>query len=222
MSNEVDVVVVGLGPGGEAAATQCAEPGLSVVGIDQRLVGGECPYFGCVPTKMMVRAGGLLAEGNRISGMAGDSTVTHSWAPVAERISQEATSDWDDAVAVQRLEKAGITFVRGSARLSGERTVEVDGQTYVARRGVLLNTGTEPMVPPIDGLTDTPYWTNRDAVQASELPGSLIVIGGGAIGAELCQVRPLRCPGDLDRRCRPDRCLRGARVERAAERRLLS
>lgn len=185
---EVDVVVIGLGPGGEAVATQCAEAGLSVVGIDQRLVGGECPYYGCVPTKMMIRAADLLAEGRRVSGVAGDSSVTPSWAPVAERISQEATSGWDDAVAVERLEKAGVTFVRGRGKLTGERTVEVDGTTYAASRGVVLNTGTEPMVPPIDGLADTPYWTNRDAVRLTELPGSLIVIGGGAIGAELCQV----------------------------------
>ena len=187
-SSEVDVVVIGLGPGGESAATQLAGAGLDVVGVDQRLVGGECPYFGCVPTKMMVRAAGLVAEGRRVAGTAGDSAVTPSWAPVAERISQEATDDWDDAVAVQRLEQAGVTFVRGHGRLSGARTVEVDGTTYVARKGVVLNTGTEPTAPPIDGLGDTPYWTNRDVVQLSELPGSLIVIGGGAIGAELSQV----------------------------------
>ncbi len=187
-NNEVDVVVIGLGPGGESAATQLAEAGLEVVGVDQRLVGGECPYFGCVPTKMMVRAAGLLAEGRRVAGMAGDSAVTHSWSPVAERISQEATDDWDDSVAVERLEQAGVTFVRGHARLSGARTVEVDAVTYVARKGVLLNTGTEPAAPPIDGLAETPYWTNRDAVRLTELPASLIVIGGGAIGVELCQV----------------------------------
>lgn len=188
MSKDVDVVVLGLGPGGESAATQLAEAGLDVVGIDQRLVGGECPYFGCIPTKMMIRAADLLAEGRRVSEMAGDSTITASWTPVAERITTEATTGWDDSVAVERLEKAGVTVVRGHGTLTSERTVEVDGTTYVARRGVLLNTGTEPALPPIDGLADTPYWTNRDAVQLTELPGSLIVIGGGAIGAELCQV----------------------------------
>ena len=187
MSNEVDVIVLGLGPGGEAVATELAGAGLDVVGIDQRLVGGECPYYGCVPTKMMVRAAGLLAEGNRIPGIAGDSTVTPDWGPVAQRISEEATADWDDQVAVERLEKAGVTFVRGSGALTAPRTVEVDGRSFVARKGVVLNTGTEPAVPPIDGLADTPYWTNRDAVQLDSLPGSLVVIGGGAIGAELAQ-----------------------------------
>ncbi|HET6625748.1 MAG TPA: NAD(P)/FAD-dependent oxidoreductase [Nocardioidaceae bacterium] len=187
MANDVDVVVVGLGPGGEAVATRLAQAGLEVVGVDERLVGGECPYFGCIPSKMMVRAADLLAEGRRIPGMAGDSTVTPGWASVAERIAGEATDNWDDTVAVDRLEKAGVRFVRGHARLAGERTVAVGEQSFAARTGVVLNTGTEPAVPPIDGLADTPYWTNRDAVALTELPETLIVIGGGAIGAELCQ-----------------------------------
>ncbi len=187
MSNEVDVVVIGLGPGGESAATKLAQAGLEVIGVDERLVGGECPYFGCVPTKMMVRAANLLAEGRRVTTMAGDSTVTPHWQSVAQRISREATDGWDDKVAVERLEKAGVRFVRGHARLTGPRAVSVDDQSFTARRGVLLNTGTAPTVPPIDGLADAPYWTNRDAVRVTELPSSLIVIGGGAIGAELCQ-----------------------------------
>jgi pyruvate/2-oxoglutarate dehydrogenase complex dihydrolipoamide dehydrogenase (E3) component len=188
MSTEVDVVVVGLGPGGESLATELAGAGLAVVGIDRRLVGGECPYFGCVPTKMMIRGADLLAEGRRIPAMAGTSTVDSDWTPVARRISDEATDDWDDQVAVDRLVKSGVTFVRGHGRLAGARRVEVDGQVFEARRGVVLNTGTEPGVPPIPGLSDTPYWTNREAVQLKELPGSLIVIGGGAISLELAQV----------------------------------
>ena len=187
MSTEVDVVVIGLGPGGEAVATQLAGAGLEVVGIDRRLVGGECPYYGCIPSKMIVRAADLLAEGRRIPGIAGESTVAPDWSPVATRISEEATDGWDDTVAVQRLEKAGVTFVRGHGRLTGPRAVEVDGRSFVARKGVVLNTGTEPAVPSIDGLADTPYWTNRDAVRLEDLPGSLIVIGGGAVGAELAQ-----------------------------------
>lgn len=189
MSDEsVDVVVIGLGPGGESVATQLAQAGLRVVGVDQRLVGGECPYYGCVPSKMMIRGADLLAEGRRIPGTAGQSTVTPDWTPVHERVRDEATTDWDDQIAVDRLVDAGVTFVRGAARLAGDRTVDVDGRTFTATKGVVLNTGTEPSAPPIDGLADTPYWTNRDAVRLEELPGSLIVIGGGPIGAELSQV----------------------------------
>jgi pyruvate/2-oxoglutarate dehydrogenase complex dihydrolipoamide dehydrogenase (E3) component len=186
-NTEVDVVVIGLGPGGEAVATQLAGDGLDVVGVDQRLVGGECPYFGCVPSKMMIRAADLVAEGRRIPGMAGASMVQPDWTPVASRIRDEATDNWNDQVAVDRLVDAGVRFVRGTGRLDGVRRVVVGDETFVARKGVVLNTGTEPAVPPIDGLADTPYWTNRDAIQASELPATLIVIGGGAIGLELAQ-----------------------------------
>ncbi|HET7385928.1 MAG TPA: NAD(P)/FAD-dependent oxidoreductase [Nocardioidaceae bacterium] len=184
---ECDVVVVGLGPGGEAVATQLAQAGLDVVGVDRRLVGGECPYYGCIPSKMMIRAADSLAEARRVPDLAGGSEVTPGWAPVHARIRDEATTDWDDKVAVDRLTDAGATFTRGQARLTGTRQVEVDGTTYTASRGVVLNTGTEPAVPPIDGLAGTPYWTNRDACRLEELPGSLVVIGGGAIGVEMAQ-----------------------------------
>jgi pyruvate/2-oxoglutarate dehydrogenase complex dihydrolipoamide dehydrogenase (E3) component len=192
MSTDVDVVVVGLGPGGESVATQLAEAGLQVVGVDRRLVGGECPYFGCIPSKMMIRAGNALAEARRVPALAGAAAVTPDWAPVARRISDEATDNWDDTVAVQRLQQAGVTFVRGTGRLAGVATIEVEGtagaETFVARRGVLLNTGTEPGVPPVPGLTEVPFWTNRDAMRLTELPASLIVLGGGAIGVELAQM----------------------------------
>src|SRR5690348_9666838 len=182
MADNADVVVIGLGPGGEAAATALASAGLRVVGIDRRLVGGECPYYGCIPSKMMIRAADLLAEGRRVPGMAGGSTISPDWTEVARRIRDEATDDWDDSAAVKRLEQAGVRFVRGHARLSGPGTVEVDGSSFRVARGVLLNTGTEPAAPPIDGLAGTPYWTNREALRATEAPGSLAVIGGGPIG----------------------------------------
>jgi pyruvate/2-oxoglutarate dehydrogenase complex dihydrolipoamide dehydrogenase (E3) component len=187
-ATEVDVVVIGLGPGGEYAAGKLAEAGLKVVGIDRRLVGGECPYYGCVPSKMMIRAADALAEAGRVRELGGGAEVTPDWTPVATRIRDEATDDWDDKVAVERLEKSGARFVRGHGRLVGPGQVEVDGTTtYAASRGVLLNTGTEPSVPPVNGLADTPYWTNRDAVRAESLPASLVVIGGGAVGLELAQ-----------------------------------
>ncbi|WP_310963289.1 dihydrolipoyl dehydrogenase family protein [Nocardioides terrisoli] len=185
---DCDVVVLGLGPGGEHAATKLAQAGLQVVAVDQRLVGGECPYFGCVPSKMMIRAADALGEARRVRDLAGAAEVRPDFAPVARRIRDEATDDWDDTVAVERLEGAGVRFVRGTGRLVGPGRVRVGDTDYAARRGVVLNTGTEPAVPPIDGLADTPYWTNRDAVRVTDLPATLAVIGGGAIGAELTQV----------------------------------
>lgn len=184
---DVDVVVVGLGPGGEDAARRLGEAGLTVVGIDRRLVGGECPYYGCVPSKMAIRAADSLAEAHRVSGLAGAAEVRPDWTVVATRIRDEATDDWDDTVAVERLERAGVTVVKGEGRLVGPGRVRVGAEEYTARLGVVLNTGTEPAVPPIDGLAGTPYWTNRDILRAATLPRSLVVLGGGAIGVELAQ-----------------------------------
>jgi pyruvate/2-oxoglutarate dehydrogenase complex dihydrolipoamide dehydrogenase (E3) component len=190
-TTEVDVIVVGLGPGGEHVAIKLAEAGWRVLGIEERLVGGECPYFGCVPSKMMIAAAHTLREAGRVNELAGSATVTRDWAPVATRIRDEATDDWDDTVAVKRLEDAGATFVRGHGVLGGDGRVEVDGTTYTATKGIVINTGTAPSAPPVPGLADTPYWTNRDAVKLTELPSSLVVIGGGAIGCELAQVMAL-------------------------------
>ncbi|MDQ1682522.1 MAG: hypothetical protein QOH99_1063, partial [Frankiaceae bacterium] len=102
-TEEFDIIVIGLGPGGERVAGECATAGLRVLGIESRLVGGECPYYGCVPTKMMVRAASSLAESRRVPRLAGTSTDHADWAPVAARIRDEATDNWDDTVAVKRL-----------------------------------------------------------------------------------------------------------------------
>lgn len=187
MPETVDVVVIGMGPGGEAVAGQLAEAGLAVVGIDQHLVGGECPYYGCVPSKMMIRAADSLAEARRIPELAGSVEIHPDYAPVIERIRSEATDNWNDQVAVDRFTDKGGRFVRGHARLSGPRTVTVDGQEFTAARAIVINSGTEPAIPPIDGLADTPYWTNKDAIAIEGPPESLIVVGGGPIGLELAQ-----------------------------------
>ena len=188
MTERADVVVVGMGPGGEEVAGSLAHAGLDVVGIEKKLLGGECPYWGCIPSKMMIRAANLLAEARRIPGMAGESSVSPSWAPVAARIRDEATDDWDDRVAVERFEGKGGRFVRGEGRLAGPGRVAVGDTTFEASRAVVLGTGTEPSIPPIPGLADVPYWTNRDAIEAKDLPTTLTVLGGGAVGVELAQV----------------------------------
>ena len=145
---ECDAIVVGLGPGGEEVAGSLALAGLDVIGIEAELVGGECPYWGCIPSKMIVRAADLLAEGRRIPGNAGTSVITPDWTPVARRIRDEATDTWDDKVAVDRFVGKGGRFIRGRARVTGPSTVEVDGQTITARRALVLGTGARPWIPP--------------------------------------------------------------------------
>src|SRR3954454_5669025 len=140
-STEFDLIVVGLGPGGEHVAIKAAEAGLRVLGVEERLGGGEGPYYGCVPSKMMIAAAHTLREAGRVDTMAGSSTVTADWSPVATRIREEATDDWDDTVAVKRLVDSGATFVHGRGVLAGDGRVVVDGTTYTAARGIVVNTG---------------------------------------------------------------------------------
>jgi pyruvate/2-oxoglutarate dehydrogenase complex dihydrolipoamide dehydrogenase (E3) component len=188
MAEQVDVVVIGLGVGGEEAAGRLAEAGLNVVGLDPRLVGGECPYWGCIPSKMMIRAANLIAETRRVNGMAGTATVQPDWAPVAKRIRDEATDDWNDQVAVDRLVKKGVTFSRERGTITGPGRVRAGDREFEASRGIIVATGTVPVIPPIEGLAGTPYWTNHEAIEADTLPASIVVLGGGSIGIELTQV----------------------------------
>ncbi|MPY31270.1 NAD(P)/FAD-dependent oxidoreductase [Streptomyces adustus] len=152
-NERTDVVVVGLGPGGEYVAGTLAEAGLGVVGIESELVGGECPYWGCVPSKMMIRAGNLLAEVGRASALAGEAVATPDWARVAGRIRDEATDDWNDKVAADRFTAKGGRLVLGTGRLAGPRRVTIGDRTFEARRGVVPATGTRPRIPPVPGDT---------------------------------------------------------------------
>ena len=183
----VDVVVVGLGPGGESLAGQVAKAGLKVVAVDRRLVGGECPYFGCIPSKMIVHAADAIATARRVPEFGGTVEVSPDYGPVHARIRDEATTDWDDQIAVDRLKDAGAEVVHGEARLVGPKRVEVGGVTYEASKGVVLNTGTEPPRHPSTGSPTRPTGPTATCCGPRMLPSSMIVIGGGPIGAELAQ-----------------------------------
>jgi pyruvate/2-oxoglutarate dehydrogenase complex dihydrolipoamide dehydrogenase (E3) component len=140
-----------------------------VIGIERELVGGECPYWGCVPSKMMIRGANLLMEGRRTSGIAGDAEVRPDWGPVAQRIRQEATDNWDDKIAVDRFVSKGGEFVRGSGRFFGPARVSAANREFAASRAIVLNVGTSPVIPPIPGLAEVPNLLPMEEPQAGQL-----------------------------------------------------
>lgn len=192
--------MLGLGPGGGEVAERLAEAGRSVLGVEGHLVGGECPYYGCIPSKMIVRAAGTLAEAGHVNQLAGRASTEPDYRVVADRIRTEATDDWNDQVAVDRLVGLGGHFVRGFGSFAGRAAdgrprIRVHDRTFTAGR-VVVATGTAPAIPPIPGLAeligagpspDGPVWTNREVLQIRQAPASLLVIGGGAVGCELAQ-----------------------------------
>jgi pyruvate/2-oxoglutarate dehydrogenase complex dihydrolipoamide dehydrogenase (E3) component len=186
--SEVDVIILGVGTCGEDLALQLLGAGLSVVGIEANLVGGECPYWACLPSKMMIRAAHTLQEARRVPKLAGQAVVTPDWNPVAARIRAEATGGWEDSVAVARFESRGGHLVHGWGRLTGPRTVAVGDQSFTARRGIVIATGSQPAIPPIPGLSKVDYWTTHEVIEAEKLPESIVILGGGAVGCELGQV----------------------------------
>jgi pyruvate/2-oxoglutarate dehydrogenase complex dihydrolipoamide dehydrogenase (E3) component len=188
MSRTTDVIIVGVGTCGEDIALRLLASGLDVIGIEARLVGGECAYFACLPTKSMVRSAGLLTEAKRADGYVGQVTVQPDWSLVARRVRDEVTGGWNDAGAAARFHARGGQLVRGRGRLVDNRTVAVGEDTWTARRGIVLATGSRPWLPPVDGLADVGAWTTRDAVKADPLPTSLLVLGAGAVGCEFSQV----------------------------------
>jgi pyruvate/2-oxoglutarate dehydrogenase complex dihydrolipoamide dehydrogenase (E3) component len=187
VATEVDVVVLGLGPGGERAASVLARAGLEVVGIEEHLVGGECRYYGCTPSKMLIRSAAALAEVRRAASIVGTASVMPDWRSVADRISSEGTHGWHDDDSVHALEADGVRVIHGRGRLDGPGRVVVGDETFIGHRGVILATGTDPAEPSIPGLGRTPYLTNRDVFKLHELPETLICLGGGAVGVELTQ-----------------------------------
>ncbi len=185
--SNTDVIILGVGTSGEDLSLQLLDAGLDVVGIEANLVGGTCPYYGCLPSKMMVRATNLLKESERVRSMSGEASTSPDWSKIAKLVRQ-LTGEWSDAGGVERFEKRGGRLIHGEGKFTGPRTVSVNGKSFTARKGVVIATGTKPVIPPISGLDKVNYWTTDDIIKADSLPESLVIIGGGATGSELGQV----------------------------------
>ena len=184
-----DVIVLGAGPVGENAADRAQRTGLSVAVVEAELVGGECSYWACMPSKALLRPGQVLAAARGVGGAAQAVTGGVDVAATLARRDYFA-SDWDDAGQVRWLDGAGIALVRGHARFTGERAVEVtrdDGTTVAlsARHAVIVATGSEPVIPDVDGLATSRPWTSREATSAQVVPASLVILGGGVVGVEM-------------------------------------
>jgi dihydrolipoamide dehydrogenase len=188
-STTYDVIVIGAGPVGENVADRVVQGGLTAAVVERELVGGECSYWACMPTKALLRSATALRAARRLPGAREAVTGDVDAAAVLRRRDAFA-SHWKDDGQVAWLDGAGITLYRGQGRISAERVVEVtctDGATtaLTARHAVVVATGSSALLPEIPGLRDAEPWTSREAAAASQVPGRLAVIGGGVVAAEM-------------------------------------
>jgi pyruvate/2-oxoglutarate dehydrogenase complex dihydrolipoamide dehydrogenase (E3) component len=181
-----DVIVIGAGPAGEVVAGRLAEHGKEVALVESRLVGGECSFYACMPSKALLRPAEALAEARRVAGAAEAVTGELDVEAVLARRNQ-VIHDLDDSQQIPWLEDRGIALIRGHGRLEGERRVRVGEQVCEARQAVVLAVGSRAAMPPIPGLAGAKPWTNREATTTQGIPSRLAILGGSAVGTEMAQ-----------------------------------